>query len=219
MPTVPVIAAGWRIDPPVSVAVAPSTKSAATAEDEPPEEPPGTNADVGTPAPPGVDDRSEATGLVRRTHGELIVVELAQHHGAGVPKILRDGRFVGGREALENVGAGRRAHTLGADKVLDAERQPFERPRIALGMRASLILAGQGLIRRRQHVGIERLVAGGNGLEKRRGQFRGREPLGGKTVAGFEQGQSGEVAHARWSRLGRRLGPSSWPIVLASNTE
>ena len=42
MPTVPVKAAGWRIEPPVSVAVAPAHSSAATAAAEPPEEPPGT---------------------------------------------------------------------------------------------------------------------------------------------------------------------------------
>src|ERR1700684_707803 len=43
MPTVAVNAAGWRIDPPVSVAVAPMHSSAATAEAEPPDEPPGTS--------------------------------------------------------------------------------------------------------------------------------------------------------------------------------
>ena len=42
MPTVPVKAAGWRIEPPVSVAVAPRQRRAATAADEPPDEPPGT---------------------------------------------------------------------------------------------------------------------------------------------------------------------------------
>src|SRR5215216_120417 len=42
MPTVPVNDAGWRIDPPVSVAVAPRQRLAATAAAEPPEEPPGT---------------------------------------------------------------------------------------------------------------------------------------------------------------------------------
>src|SRR5215208_3445951 len=42
MPTVPVKAAGWRIDPPVSVAVAPRQRCAATAAAEPPDEPPGT---------------------------------------------------------------------------------------------------------------------------------------------------------------------------------
>src|SRR6476661_6111213 len=43
MPTVPVSAAGWRIEPPVSVAVAARQRSAATAADEPPDEPPGTS--------------------------------------------------------------------------------------------------------------------------------------------------------------------------------
>ena len=42
MPTVPVKAAGWRIEPPVSVAVAPTHRCAATAAAEPPDEPPGT---------------------------------------------------------------------------------------------------------------------------------------------------------------------------------
>src|SRR3954447_19745588 len=41
IPTVPVRAAGWRIEPPVSVAVAPRHRSAATAAAEPPDEPPG----------------------------------------------------------------------------------------------------------------------------------------------------------------------------------
>src|SRR5205807_3402065 len=43
MPTVAVNAAGWRIEPPGSVAVAPMQSSAATADADPPEEPPGTS--------------------------------------------------------------------------------------------------------------------------------------------------------------------------------
>src|SRR6185312_15633622 len=43
MPTVPVKAAGWRMEPPVSVAVAPRQSRAATAAADPPEEPPGTS--------------------------------------------------------------------------------------------------------------------------------------------------------------------------------
>src|SRR5437764_7227259 len=43
MPTVPVRAAGWRIEPPVSVPVAPRQSPAATAAAEPPDEPPGTS--------------------------------------------------------------------------------------------------------------------------------------------------------------------------------
>src|SRR5688500_14132543 len=43
IPTVPVKAAGWRMEPPVSVAVAPRHNPAATAEADPPDEPPGTS--------------------------------------------------------------------------------------------------------------------------------------------------------------------------------
>ena len=42
MPQTPDNAAGWRIEPPVSVPVAAGTNLAATAADEPPELPPGT---------------------------------------------------------------------------------------------------------------------------------------------------------------------------------
>ena len=42
-PVMPVKAAGWRIDPPVSVPVAPRQRSAATAAADPPEEPPGVS--------------------------------------------------------------------------------------------------------------------------------------------------------------------------------
>ena len=42
MPTVPVKAAGWRIEPPVSVPVAARHRSAAMAAELPPDEPPGT---------------------------------------------------------------------------------------------------------------------------------------------------------------------------------
>src|SRR5213078_1111659 len=43
MPTMPVKAAGWRMEPPVSVPVAPRHSCAATAAAEPPDEPPGTS--------------------------------------------------------------------------------------------------------------------------------------------------------------------------------
>ena len=45
MPAMPQKLAGWRIEPPVSVAVAPSASRAATAAAEPPDDPPGTSGD------------------------------------------------------------------------------------------------------------------------------------------------------------------------------
>ena len=61
MPTVPVSAAGWRIEPPVSVAVAARHRPAATAADEPPDEPPGTSF-VGSTWPPRVRRQGLTTG-------------------------------------------------------------------------------------------------------------------------------------------------------------
>ena len=46
MPTIPQNDAGWRIEPPVSVPVAPIASRADTADAEPPDEPPGTSAAV-----------------------------------------------------------------------------------------------------------------------------------------------------------------------------
>ena len=58
MPTVPVKAAGCRIEPPVSVPVAPRHNCAATAVAEPPDEPPGVS---GVLAP--LRRHGEITGL------------------------------------------------------------------------------------------------------------------------------------------------------------
>ena len=61
MPTMPVKAAGWRIEPPVSVPVAPRQSRAATADAEPPDEPPGTRCRIRC--------RPPATFEPRRRHG------------------------------------------------------------------------------------------------------------------------------------------------------
>ena len=49
MPLMPVKAAGWRIEPPVSVPVAPGTSRAAIAAELPPEEPPGASGALSPP--------------------------------------------------------------------------------------------------------------------------------------------------------------------------
>src|SRR6185437_3058501 len=62
MPTVAVKAAGWRIEPPVSVPVAPRQSPAATAAAEPPDEPPGTSA---------ASDPSRRHGLMTLPNAEV----------------------------------------------------------------------------------------------------------------------------------------------------
>ena len=86
MPTMPVKAAGWRIEPPVSVPVTPGAIPAATAAAEPPDEPPGGQGGIAAVvALPRADHRTVGAGLVGRAHGELVHVELAQHPGARRP--------------------------------------------------------------------------------------------------------------------------------------
>ena len=168
--------------------------------------------DVGALAPPGIDHRPEAARLVRRAHGELVAVELAQHHRARIPQVLRHGRLVGRRELVEDVGAGRGAHALGAVQVLDAERQAFERPRLALGEPR---VAGLGLrqrdLRRRQHVGVERLVAGLDGIEERLRQLGGGELLRAQPVARLGQRQFGEIGHVAFRPLSSRSASAPGP--------
>ena len=57
IPLMPVNAAGWRIEPPVSVPVAAGHNRAAMAEDDPPDEPPGANAAL----PPSLRRQGEMT--------------------------------------------------------------------------------------------------------------------------------------------------------------
>src|SRR5919112_6242832 len=77
MPTVPVKAAGWRIDPPVSVAVAPRHRRAATAAAEPPEEPPGTRC-VPSMAPDGPALTFEPSRRQGDTTGPKALVSLEE---------------------------------------------------------------------------------------------------------------------------------------------
>ena len=54
---------------------------------------------VGALAPPRIDHRAEARGLVRRAHRELVIVELAEHHRAVAPELRGHGRI---RKAARN---------------------------------------------------------------------------------------------------------------------
>ena len=55
---------------------------------------------------PGIDHRPEGAGLVGRAHGELVHVELAQHHRPVAPEVGGDGGLVGRREVAEDPRAG-----------------------------------------------------------------------------------------------------------------
>jgi hypothetical protein len=81
VPTVPVTAAGWRIEPPVSVPVASGAWKDAITEDEPPPEPPGM--------------RSRSQGLREGPYAECSVEEPIANSSRlvlpriGIPAALR----------------------------------------------------------------------------------------------------------------------------------
>ncbi len=142
-------------------------------------------------APPGRDDGTEGARLVRRAHGELVVVELAQHDGAGVPEVGADGRFIGGREAVEDLRAGGGADALGAEEILVAERQAFERARLALGDACvGGLCLRERMVRRYQHVGVDRRIGGVDRREMGLRQLGRGERFGFEPVARFRQRQA-----------------------------
>ena len=91
VPTIPLNAAGWRIEPPVSVAG--RAERTAAPRPPPPIRPMSRRGRAlrrrARAARHGDDDRPEAGRFVRRAHGELIVVELAEQHRAVAPEIAR----------------------------------------------------------------------------------------------------------------------------------
>ena len=72
-------AAGWRIEPPVSVPIAQGARPPATAAAEPPDDPPGTRS-----RSHGLRTGPVGGVLVRGAHRELVHVRLAEHPRAGV---------------------------------------------------------------------------------------------------------------------------------------
>src|SRR5947209_18438585 len=86
----------------------------------------------GAAAPsPWIDHRSEARGLVRRAHRELVIVELAEQDRAVAPQLRGYGGFVGRHEIAEDLRAGGGADVPGREQILDAERNARERTALA----------------------------------------------------------------------------------------
>ena len=121
-------AAGWRIEPPVSLPSASGASNAATAAAEPPPDRPGM--------------RSRSHGLRVGPYAECSVDEpianssmfvLPSGTSAGVAQPGDDGRVVGRHPALEHPRARRRRHAARAQHVLDRDRHPGERAELLAG--------------------------------------------------------------------------------------
>ena len=127
----PQSAAGWRIEPPVSVPIAQGAVPAATAAADA-----ARGAAGHALAVPRVPHRPEAGVLGRRAHRELVQVGLAEHRRAG----RRAGcATAGGRVrravALEDARARGARHALDAEEVLDRHRHAAQRASAARAVR------------------------------------------------------------------------------------
>jgi hypothetical protein len=147
---------------------------------------------------PGVDHRSVERGLVRRAHGKLVHIELAQHHGAVPPEVGRDGRLVLGLEAVEDVARRLGVDALGREQILDAERNALERALLSQG---AALVAGIGhlarLVGRHRHVGVELGVCLLDGAQIGLGQLDRGKVLLSQPIAGRGQGQVGKVGQRK----------------------
>ena len=154
----PVKAAGWRIEPPVSVPVDARRDARRDRRRRPARRSARSQRGIAAvAAPPRRDHRPVGAGLVRRAHGELVHVELAEHPRARALRRLRgDGAFVGRLEALEDVAAGGRVRPLGREQILDAQRNARERRQVAAASRLVGGIGGrQRILRRLDRVGVE----------------------------------------------------------------
>ena len=221
-PTRPVTAAGWRIEPPVSVPIAHGARPPATA----------ARRAAGGAARDAVEVprvAGDAVGGVLRggAHRELVHVGLAEQHGAGGLQPGGDGGVVRRPPALEDLRAARGRHALGDDDVLERERdagQRAERPPPARAASTSAAARQRGLGVDVQ-VGAERAVLGGDPVEVGLGDLDGastspavssRPQLGGVSAGrvGCRRGR-----HASSPRMrGTRNRPSSAAGAPASTT-
>ncbi len=148
-------------------------------------------------APPGIDHRAVVARLVGRPHGELVIVELAEHHRARSPEIGGHRRLVGRREAVENVRARCGAHTLGGEQILDAERDAFQRPRLALAeTHVALLRRFERTLRRREHEGVQRLVGAPDRLDMHARELFGGKLFARKRLTRLGNGKVGWIGHA-----------------------
>ena len=171
---------------------------------------------IAAAAPPGRDHIAIIAGLVGRTHGELVEVELAQHARAGRPQLARHGRFIGRHEAFQHVRRGGGLRAFGAEQVLHADRHASQ---LAQRLAGGLGLVGrvgrcQRLFGRLDDEGVQRLGSSDIGIEAL-GHFARRKIARAEAVADFRNRQISQISHYSIT-LGTAKKPCSACGALAS---
>ena len=160
-------------------------------------------------AVPGVEDRPVARVLVRRPHRELVHVRLPEHPRAGLGEVRDGGRRVRRPVALEDPRAGGRLDALGAEEVLDRDRDAGSGSP-PLPSRAAVSVPEIGAERRRRPPRPPR-------RRNTRGR-RDRPPRSGDRLAAVSSRNSlTPAARGRGKRLGTGRMPARAPARAAAS--
>ena len=124
------------------------------------------------PSFPGILHRTERRCHVRRAHGELVQIGLAQRHRTVGEQALRDRALVRRHEIVQDAATGRGAHTLGAKQILDRQRNSGQRPRTS-GSECRVRVLGLSLrqFRRNRNERVQPRVKRGHRIQMRLRQF------------------------------------------------
>ena len=144
---------------------------------------------------PRVDHVAIDRGFVGRAHGEFIHVQLAQHHRTRIEQVPGDGGFILGHEPFEDAACRLAWHALGAEQILDAQRQAAHVRRVALGDAG---IRRPGLFQRQfgrvVHKGVQRAGAF-DGVQAGLGEVHRGHVAAAQFVTGFGQPQLVQIAH------------------------
>ena len=188
MPTMPQRAAGWRMEPPVSLPSAQSASPAATAAAEPPLLPPGTVREV-----PRVARDVVRRVLGARAHGELVEVGLAEHHDVVVPHLAHGGGRVDRQVVVEDLrGAGGR-DALGDHVVLDGDGQARQRAPHRLHLAVDLGGVLGGVVGGDEDVGAHLALDRGDLVEVHLGELGGRDLAVDEQALGLARGEAQRI--------------------------
>ena len=154
---------------------------------------------------PGVPDRAEIAGLVRRAHRELVHVGLAEHDGTGIGQPFDDRRVVRRHEILEHPRTAGRQHAAGTEDVLVHDGQSIQDAGVALATQRVGALRGlKCRIGRNGDEGIEFGVVRPDPVEQRRCELDGREITVLEALRELRQAQCMKVLAAHSMTFGTR---------------
>ena len=169
----------------MSVPVAPIASRAATAEADPPDDPPGTSTAVASCLRfQGFSTGPYAEVMFDDPMANSSMFALPRNTAPSRSRMLRHRALIRRHERPEDLAAGRRPHPRGAEQVLDRQRNPGQRPRIPRRQRR---IRRPGLIHRLGmadgDVGIQPRVQRLDRMQMRHGQVNSREFLRPQPVA------------------------------------